>query len=193
MRNLRMVGPLLALGLALAACSGAAATTAPATTAPTTPAAATPVPTTAAVASTAPAAAPAASSAGTDRYGGGGGTPAPGGALTIDLATTGLGKVLADGSGMTLYVFLADSGGKSACSGSCATNWPPLTGAKPKVGAGLDDSDFGSITRSDGAKQVTFYGRPLYYFAGDSAAGQANGQGIGGKWYVVGTDGKPIK
>lgn len=192
MRYLRMAGPLFALGLALAACSGAAATPAPATTAPTTPAAATPVPTTAAVASTAPAAAPAASSAGTDRYGGGG-TPAPGGALTIDLATTGLGKVLADGSGMTLYVFLADSGGKSACSGSCATNWPPLTGAKPKVGAGLDDSDFGSITRSDGAKQVTFYGQPLYYFAGDSAAGQANGQGIGGKWYVVGTDGKPIK
>ena len=65
---------------------------------------------------------------------------------------------------------------------------------RPTLGAGLDAEDFASITRDDdGATQVTFYGQPLYYFAGDTAAGETKGQGLGGKWYVVDAEGKMIK
>ena len=182
MRILRVAAPLLAIGLAVAACSGTAATPAPATPAPTTAAVATPAP-----ASAAPAASTAAGGGGYDAGGGG-----AAGSAAVSLATTGLGKVLVGDGGKTLYVFLADSGGKSACNGGCAAKWPVLTGS-PTLGAGLDASDFGTITRDDGTKQVTFYNQPLYYFAGDSAAGQTNGQGIGSSWYVVDGDGKPIK
>jgi predicted lipoprotein with Yx(FWY)xxD motif len=97
---------------------------------------------------------------------------------------------------MTLYIFTPDgTSGKSACSGQCLASWPALTSdAAPTLGTGLDASDFASITRTDdGAKQVTFYGMPLYTFSGDKAAGDTNGQGLNGKWYVVGADGKPIQ
>ena len=113
---------------------------------------------------------------------------------TVNLADTSLGKVLVDGAGMTLYAFTADGGGKSACNGACAAKWPPLAGGSaPTLGAGLDAADFASITRDDGTAQATFYGLPLYHFAGDTAAGDLNGQGLGGKWYVVGADGKLVK
>lgn len=114
--------------------------------------------------------------------------------VTINLADSSLGKILTDGDGKTLYVFTADSSGKSACAGSCQDNWPPLTAdGAPKLGTGLDAEDFTTITRSDGSKQVAFYGQPLYYFAGDKAAGDTNGENVGGKWFVVGGDGKLIK
>lgn len=162
MRILRAGVPLLALGLALAACSNSGATTAP-TTAP----------------STAPSLGSSPSTAA--------------GAVTINLADSTLGKVLADGAGRTLYGFTADSTGKSACSGGCSDNWPALVSdATPTLGTGLDAEDFATITRDDGAKQVTFYGLPLYYFKGDTAAGQTNGQGVGGKWFVVDAEGKMV-
>jgi predicted lipoprotein with Yx(FWY)xxD motif len=118
------------------------------------------------------------------------------GGAKVDLADNALGKILVGGDkGLTLYVFTADSGGKSACTGDCLANWPPLTSdAVPTLGAGLDAEDFATITRDDnGAKQVTFYGQPVYYFAGDTAAGETKGQGLGGKWYVVDAEGKMIK
>ncbi len=96
--------------------------------------------------------------------------------------------------GLTLYMFTPDTAKKSACTGDCAASWPPFTSdAAPTLGAGLDAEDFKTITRDDGSKQVTFYGHPLYFFAGDTAAGQSNGQGLGGKWYVLDSEGNPIK
>ena len=98
--------------------------------------------------------------------------------------------ILVNSSGMTLYKFSADSGGTSACSGACATAWPPVTvasGTTPKGGSGATGT-FGTITRSDGTKQVTYNGDPLYTFAGDTSAGATNGQNItsdGGTWTVV--------
>jgi predicted lipoprotein with Yx(FWY)xxD motif len=65
--------------------------------------------------------------------------------------------------------------------------------AAPTVGTGLDASDFTTITRDDGTKQIAFYGQPLYYFAADAAAGDVKGQGLNEKWYVIGADGKAIK
>ena len=88
---------------------------------------------------------------------------------------------------MTLYKFSADSAGKSACNGTCATAWPPVTvatGSTPKGGSGAGGT-FGTITRSDGTRQVTYNGDPLYTFSGDSAAGDTNGQNLtsdGGTW-----------
>ncbi len=118
-------------------------------------------------------------------------TSAPATGLTIDLASTSLGTFLVDGAGRTLYVFTADAADTSNCTGQCLDSWPPLTSdAAPSVGSGLTATDFGTITRSDdGSTQVTFDGHPLYYFAGDTAAGDTNGQGVGGKWFVVDASG----
>ncbi len=114
-------------------------------------------------------------------------------AATVAVADTKLGKVLVDGKGRTLYVFTKDSAGTSACTGGCATAWPPLMATGAVVpGAGLDAEDFATIMRSDGSKQVTFYGHPLYTFGGDKAAGDINGQKVAGSWFVVGTDGNPV-
>ncbi len=200
MHRARLVAPLLVVGLAVAACSGSgsgagtyggygAPAAATATAAPATAAAV-------AVASSPPSAA--ASTAGADGYDsgyskGGGGTGSSAGAPAVKLASTGLGPVLVDGKGMTLYLFTPDTAMTSACTGGCATNWPPLTGGAPTVGAGLEAFDFGMLARADGASQVTFHGHPLYTFGGDSGVGQTNGQGVGGKWYALGADGNPIK
>ena len=111
-----------------------------------------------------------------------------GAAATVNLGgNSALGKFLVDAKGMTLYTFANDSMGKSACTGSCASHWPPLTvaaGVKPMDGDGVTGK-LGTITRADGALQVTYNGHPLYYFASDSAAGDAKGQGLGGVWYVA--------
>ena len=116
------------------------------------------------------------------------------GGITVNLADSTLGKVLADGSRQDpVRVHARTARGKSACNGDCATNWPPLlSDAAPTPGDGLDAEDFTIIARDDGTKQVAFYGHPLYYFAGDKAAGDTNGQGVGGKWFVVGADGNMI-
>jgi predicted lipoprotein with Yx(FWY)xxD motif len=109
---------------------------------------------------------------------------------TVELAMTSLGDVLADGQGRTLYLFTKDSEGKSACSGQCATTWPPLAAeGEPTAGKGVDQDDLGTITRDDGTKQVTYYGHPLYTYAGDSKPGDVNGQNVGGVWFAVAADG----
>ena len=115
---------------------------------------------------------------------------------TVSVASTGLGKVLVDSHGRTLYLFEKDSGTKSACSGACATEWPPLrSSGKPTVGSGATASAIGTTQRSDGKPQVTYTGHPLYDFQGDSNAGDTNGQGVnafGGLWYVVSPSGDAI-
>ena len=106
----------------------------------------------------------------------------------------GVGTVLVNAKGRTLYT-LTNAGQAVPCTGQCATAWPPAVSdsATPSLGAGLDAEDVTVITRDDGTKQLAFYGHPLYYFKGDTAAGQTNGQGFGGIWFLVDTEGNPVK
>jgi predicted lipoprotein with Yx(FWY)xxD motif len=122
--------------------------------------------------------------------------PAGPSSATVSVASTGLGKILVDSQGHTLYLWAKDSGTKSACSGECATAWPPLrTSGKPTAGGGAKPSLLGTTPRSDGKAQVTYGGHPLYGFEGDSAPGDTNGQrsnGFGAPWYVVSPAGSQI-
>lgn len=126
-------------------------------------------------------------------------TPAAEPAVTAAEVTTfehgKLGAMLADSDGRGLYLLTEDERDASSCSGDCAGAWPPLlTEAYPVAGEGVDASRLGTISRDDGELQVTYNGRALYYFAGDSAtAGEANGQGEGGVWFVVSPDGSAIQ
>jgi LPXTG-motif cell wall-anchored protein len=103
-----------------------------------------------------------------------------------------LGKILADGRGMTLYTFKKDQPGTSNCSDACATAWPPLTLAQgdPVAPAGLGGS-LSLVTRKDGSKQVAYNGMPLYLYAKDGDSEDAYGQGVGGVWYVVNATAQP--
>ena len=125
-------------------------------------------------------------------YGSSGTTPASGGAsgvATVSATSTSLGMVLVDGSGRTLYLFEKDQPNQSACAGACAAAWPvDQSSGAPKAGSGVTASMLGTIKRGDNTTQVTYNKHPLYYFSGDSAAGQHNGQGVdafGAKWFVV--------
>jgi predicted lipoprotein with Yx(FWY)xxD motif len=108
-----------------------------------------------------------------------------------------LGTVLAAGpKKLTVYLFEADKGAASACSGACAAAWPPVTtSGSPQSSASAVAADLGTITRSDGSKQVTYKGHPLYYFIKDKDAGDAYGQGakaFGASWYVLAPSGNKI-
>jgi predicted lipoprotein with Yx(FWY)xxD motif len=100
-----------------------------------------------------------------------------------------LGRILVDSRGDTLYLFAADSRTKSACTGACATAWPPLrSSGKPTAEPGVNGSLLGTINRSDGAPQVTYNGHPLYLFIQDNKPGATNGQGMtafGAAWFAV--------
>jgi len=121
---------------------------------------------------------------------------ASGSSGTIRVADTGLGKVLVDSQGNTLYLFEKDSGTTSTCSGGCATAWPPLRASgKPTAGSGAKASLIGTTPRSDGKPQVTYNGHPVYGYQGDSNAGDTNGQDInafGALWYVLSPSGDAI-
>jgi predicted lipoprotein with Yx(FWY)xxD motif len=98
--------------------------------------------------------------------------------------------VLADANGRTLYWFAPDTAAKSACYGSCAAYWPPVKGPAT-AGPGVTGK-LSVLTRSDGSAQATYDGHPLYTYVGDSARGQANGNGLnlnGGLWHEVTTSG----
>ncbi|MGD9702576.1 MAG: hypothetical protein AB7Q42_07390 [Acidimicrobiia bacterium] len=111
----------------------------------------------------------------------------------IEVVDSSLGEILAS-DGKTLYAFLPDGGKAPTCSGDCATAWPPLmAGDDVTFGDGVEADDFGTAARSDGGEQVTFYGWPLYFYSGDSAPGDVNGQGLGDSWYVVAPDGSMIE
>lgn len=114
----------------------------------------------------------------------------------VALAKSKLGAILVDAKGRTLYLWLADKGTTSTCSGACAGAWPPVTTTgKPRAGTGVIGSDLGTTKRADGTLQVTYAGHPLYYFSGDSSPGQTNGQAssaFGAPWYVVSAKGIAI-
>ncbi len=101
--------------------------------------------------------------------------------------SSNLGPHLTNATGWTLYLYTQDgySVGNSTCYGSCATTWIPFYPAQFVIPSGLSASYFGTITRTDGTKQLTYLGWPLYLYTGDNAPGQTNGQGIGGTWFVV--------
>jgi len=119
-------------------------------------------------------------------------TEAP--ASGVALADSSLGKILVDQDGLTLYGFMNDTPTSSTCGGSCTDTWPPFiqTGDELTLADGVDEDDFGTITRSDGSKQVTFYGHPLYHYAADTKAGDTKGQGIGDVWYALDAEGKYV-
>ncbi len=105
----------------------------------------------------------------------------------LKVERTRAGMVLAGGKGLTLYYYTADKpgSGKSVCTGSCATAWPPLA-APVKAPAGVRmPGPLGVITRPGGVKQVTINGFPIYYYAEDKAPGQAAGNGAEGTWHVI--------
>lgn len=109
---------------------------------------------------------------------------------TVITTKTGAdGTFLTDGAGRTLYLWEKDPMGKSVCSGACSGAWPPVSAAgKVTASGGAKTADLGTITRSDGTKQVSYDGHALYYFVGDSGPGQTNGQGsdnFGAKWWLV--------
>jgi predicted lipoprotein with Yx(FWY)xxD motif len=115
---------------------------------------------------------------------------------TVDLASSDLGTILVDPRGRTLYLFRADTGTKSACTGECAAAWPPfVTTVKPTAGSGVKSSLLGISKRAGGTEQVTYSAHPLYLFKGDTASGQTNGQGstaFGAPWYVLSPAGNQI-
>ena len=171
------VGGAVGVALLVAACgSGSSSTSAPATSAPAT----------SAPASSAPAGGSSASAA-----------AAGGSASTvITTASSSAGTFLTNGSGRAVYLWVKDGNGMSACSGACAGAWPPVTTTGTVTASGgAKASDLGTITRSDGTRQVTYDGHPLYFFAGDSGAGMASGQGsdsFGAKWWLISPSGGDV-
>jgi predicted lipoprotein with Yx(FWY)xxD motif len=116
-------------------------------------------------------------------------SPAAATAGSLKTATIGGATVLTNAQGFTLYSFAPDTPTKSNCNGTCAQNWPPVKG--PATASGVSGT-FGTIKRSDGSVQATFDGHPLYAFVGDTAPGQAKGNGLnaaGGLWHEVTTSG----
>lgn len=102
----------------------------------------------------------------------------PGG---IKSGQSGLGPVLTDSKGMTLYYFGPDPAGKSVCNGKCATAWPPMMAQ----GNAATDGDFTIVVRDDGGKQWAYRGKPLYAWVKDKKPGDTTGQGVGDKWTVA--------
>lgn len=118
-------------------------------------------------------------------------------AATVSAGNSALGHIVVDGKGRTLYLFEKDRRGRSACSGTCATYWPPLLAqGKPKAGRGTKASLLGTIRRADGKRQVTYAGHPLYRYLPDTKPGQTLGQDshlFGAGWYVLSPAGKKIE
>ncbi|MFH5832370.1 hypothetical protein ACG2F4_08590 [Halalkalibaculum sp. DA3122] len=98
------------------------------------------------------------------------------------------GTVISDDMGNVLYLFTRDVKGESNCSEDCLQNWPVVAADLLNSGTGLNPDDFDNIQRSDGSRQTTFKGWPLYYFSGDQQPGEVNGDGVNGVWYVAKPD-----
>ena len=120
-----------------------------------------------------------------------------GAASVVGTKTGSLGTFLVDGKGRALYLWEADHGSTSTCTGACAQAWPPLTiTGPPKASGAVRGSLLGTTKRADGSREVTYAGHPLYLFAGDSRAGQTTGQGstaFGAPWWVVTPAGKALQ
>lgn len=128
-------------------------------------------------------------------YGGGSSASAPPAPSTTSVASrsSDLGKILTDAQGRTLYLFTKDTTAASSCAGTCSSVWPPLGGnGGAQAAAGVSAALLGTTV---GRSQVTYNGHPLYYYVGDSKAGDTNGQDLnqfGGSWYVVSPAGAQV-
>jgi predicted lipoprotein with Yx(FWY)xxD motif len=118
------------------------------------------------------------------------------GSTVITTVSSSAGTFLATSSGHAVYLWSKDGNGMSACTGACTGAWPPVTTTgQVTASGGAKSSDLGTITRSDGTKQVTYDGHPLYFFSGDSGPGMASGQGndgFGAKWWLVSPSGSDV-
>jgi predicted lipoprotein with Yx(FWY)xxD motif len=116
---------------------------------------------------------------------------------TLTARGSRFGRILFDGRGFVLYAFTRDPRGRTACYGACAAAWPPyLVTGKPRAGAGVNARLLGTTRRRDGSLQVTYAGRPLYYYVGDREPGQILCQNVfefGGLWLVVRPSGAPVR
>ncbi len=122
--------------------------------------------------------------------------PAQADAAIVKVVNSRFGPILADAGGRTLYAFTKDvkGSGHSNCNGECIATWPALTASgTPLAGGGVQAAMLGTIQRSDGTSQVTYNDWPLYFYGADAKAGQANGQGINGIWFVLDGNGKLVK
>jgi predicted lipoprotein with Yx(FWY)xxD motif len=115
------------------------------------------------------------------------------GDAAVLVADSDHGEILTDADGLTIYFFANDTEGSSSCEGECLANWPPVEAEGTPTGGEGVTAELGTIERSDGSTQLSVNGFPAYYFAGDSAAGDTNGQGQGDVWWVFGADGEPIE
>jgi predicted lipoprotein with Yx(FWY)xxD motif len=108
------------------------------------------------------------------------------GPATVKTARTGIGTVLVDADGKTLYLFANDQGTTSAVPANILAAWPPLTvTGEPVAGQGVEQSKLGTAPQPDGQTYVTYNGHPLYRFTGDASAGQTNGHKLGDVWYAL--------
>jgi predicted lipoprotein with Yx(FWY)xxD motif len=110
----------------------------------------------------------------------------------VTTAETSLGEVLVNADGMTVYAFTNDTDGTPTCGEGCSDAWPAVTADSADLPAGLDSAVFSVVDGIGGGFQLAAGGQPLYTFSGDAAAGDVNGQGVGGIWFVVGADGETI-
>jgi len=115
-------------------------------------------------------------------------------ATDLSTASTSLGTVVVDGKGMTAYYFTKDAKGSgvSACTGGCAAAWPAIETTSDSPTVDGVTGTVGTIPAADGGKQITINGMPIYTYAEDSAAGDVNGQGVSGVWWVIAPDGSMI-
>jgi predicted lipoprotein with Yx(FWY)xxD motif len=120
------------------------------------------------------------------------GAPAAGAAAPVTPPQPPLGEVLVTVEGRTDYGFTADTDGTPTGGEGCSDTWPAVTAASAELPAGLDSAVFSVVEGIDGGFQLAAGGQPLYTFSGDAAPGDVNGQGVGGVWFVVGTDGALI-
>ena len=122
--------------------------------------------------------------------------PSSGASPTVHVANSSLGSILVDSQGRTLYLFKADTGTKSSCTGACAVAWPPLSATGHlTAGSGASSAKLGTTTGSGGGGQVTYNEHPLYLYSGDTKPGEVTGQGstaFGAAWYVVSAAGDQI-
>lgn len=115
---------------------------------------------------------------------------------TVKVADSDYGPILVDGRGITLYLFTKDGTGRSRCYGACADAWPPyIVKRKPRARAGADAERLGTTKRRHGARQLTYAGKPVYYYVGEDEPGEIFCQDVfefGGRWLLVDPDGDAV-
>ncbi|WDN52079.1 hypothetical protein [Streptomyces clavuligerus] len=115
-------------------------------------------------------------------------------ATSVKVADSGLGRILVDGTGRTLYAFTQDRPGTGTCAADCVAAWPALTSTRPvTAGPGTRPALLTRTAHTTGAEQAVYGDWPLYYYVGDALPGDTNGQGVDGEWFTLAADGNLIR